>query len=150
MILKAKDKEIKLVFRTKKIVRLSEKLKGENFDDVFFKAVNTNNIKSLAIMIEEFAEDENDKNVFNTDINKVYDFIDDWKKENNKNYKDLFDMLSRSINDEGFFLKTMSEEEMNSLMSNPMASIDMTEIIKTATNNVATQVVAEEFRGFKA
>ena len=44
----------------------------------------------------------------------------------------------------------MTEEELKKEMNNSLSSIDMTEIIKTTTNNVATQIVAEEFKGFKA
>lgn len=150
MILKTNDREIKLIFRTKKIVELADKFKEDNFDNLFFKASSLNNVKALATIIDAFAEDENKKRVFGSDLNKVYDFIDIWKKDNSKTYEDLFVELAKAINEEGFFLKTMTEEELKKEMNNSLSSIDMTEIIKTTTNNVATQIVAEEFKGFKA
>lgn len=150
MVLKTSNKEVKLVFKTKKIVKLAETLNEDNFDNLFFKASSSNNIKALATIINEFAEDDNNKNAFNNDLNKVYDFIDEWKKENKKNYKELFEELAKAINEEGFFLKVMTEEELKKEMSNTLSSIDMTEIIKSATTNVATQVAQEEFKGFRA
>jgi len=149
MILKAKDREIELVYRTRKIAKLSEQFSKKNFDELFFKAVNDNDIKALAEMIKEFAE-EHEKPAFLGNIDKIYDFIDDWKKENQKTYRDLFVALAEDINEQGFFIETMTEEILKSKMNNPMSSIDMTEIIKETTNKVALEVAKNDFLGFQA
>ena len=70
----------------------------------FFKSANKKNVKALAEIILAFGEVEG-KSPFNNDMNKVYDFIDDYKKDNEKSYEDIYMEFSEVINNEGFFLK---------------------------------------------
>ncbi len=151
MILKANEREIKLTPTTKKIVEISEKYKGINLNDLFFEAYRKNDIKKLATIILELVDE---KKSFNNDINQVYNFIDEWKKENNKSYHDLFSEIARMINDEGFFSKKMTEEEIQGNLNGVITSTDMTEMIKTATEKIVSEAVsdelAEDFKGYRA
>lgn len=49
MILKTKNKEIKIVIRSRKIASLTDKLEGKNLNEMFFKGVKETNLKTLAI-----------------------------------------------------------------------------------------------------
>ena len=46
MQLTTKNKTINLVFTTRKIVNISNVLKGRNFEDLYFKAMNENDLNT--------------------------------------------------------------------------------------------------------
>lgn len=151
MILEINNEEEKeivtLVFKTKTIVNITKKHQSDNFDTMFFKAVNNGNVEALANIIMEFA----DGNKFNNDINKVYDFLDKWKKQNNKTYNDLFMQLAKGINDEGFFLMKMTEEQIQEAIKNPLSSVNLQDAIMNITSKIASEAIkTEEFKGYKA
>lgn len=148
MVMKTEKLTIDLVFTTKKIVRLTEELKGKNLSDLYFKALNNSDIKSLATIILAFGELEG-KSPFNSDINKVYDFIDEYKKENKKTYEDIYKEIAEVVNEEGFFTKKMTKEELTEKINNPLASLDLEETIKNAANKVATNTMTEAFKGYQ-
>lgn len=148
MVMKTEKLTIDLVFTTKKIVRLTEELKGKNLSDLYFKALNNSDIKSLATIILAFGELEG-KSPFNSDINKVYDFIDEYKKENKKTYEDIYKEIAEVVNEEGFFTKKMTKEELTEKINNPLASLDLEETIKNAANKVATNTMTEAFNGYQ-
>ena len=83
MILETKNKKVNLVFTTRKIVNVSNILKGKNFEDIYFKAVNENDLDALSKIIYTLAEDNEGKHSFNNS-SEVYDFIDSYKKEKGK------------------------------------------------------------------
>ena len=149
MILKTNDKEVSLVPRTKKIVAITKKCNGHNLTDIYFKAVNENDIEVLSNIIFELAEDEDKKSSFSK-IDDVYDFIDKWKVENKKTYSDLFEDIANMINDEGFFIRKMTQEELKEKLQNPLASLNINQTIKNSLEKVITDMVKEEFRGYKA
>ena len=101
MELKTKNKNIILVFTTRKIVNISNILKGKNFEELYFKAMNEADLDALSKIIYTFAEDsENGAKSFKTSED-VYDFLDDYKAENNKTYEEIFNELAEAINEEG-------------------------------------------------
>ena len=78
MELKTNNKTIELVFTTRKIVNITDVLKGKNFEDLYFKAMDENDIDSLSKIIYSFAEDvENGAKSFKSS-EEVYDFLDDY------------------------------------------------------------------------
>ena len=89
MELVTRNKTINLVFTTRKIVNITNILKGKNFEDLYFKAVNENDLDALAKIIYAFAENEAGIKSFKTS-DEVFEFIDDYKEENNKEYCDIF------------------------------------------------------------
>lgn len=147
-ILKLEDKEFKLVPRTRKVVELTEKLKTKNLNDLIFTALNETNIKILAEIIKSFAEDENGKSVFSS-LDKVYDFIDSWKEENEKNYTDLFSEVIEVVNEMGFFKKKMTKEELESSIKNPVPTLDIQELMKNSAQKAMDEIAQEEFKGYK-
>jgi len=102
MELVTRKKTINLVFTTRKIVNITNILKEKNFEDLYFKAVNENDLDALAKIIYAFAEDEAGMKSFKTS-DEVFEFIDDYKEENNKAYGDIFN--SRCNKWWGFFQK---------------------------------------------
>ena len=83
MILETKNKKIKLVLKTRKIVEIANTLKNKNFEDAYFKAVKENDLNALSKMIYTLAENEDGKHAFSSS-DEVYDFLDDYKTENGK------------------------------------------------------------------
>lgn len=148
MIFKTNNKEIRLVFSTRKIVTVSNLLKGKNFEELYFDAMNKNDLEALSKIIYTFAEDEAGIRSFKT-FDEVYDFIDDYKEENKKTYEDVYMELAGAINDEGFFTKKMTKKELQSKISDPLSSIKMDEVIKSSAEKAITKVVEKEaFQGY--
>ena len=148
MKLETKNKSVILVFTTRKIVNISNLLKGKDFEDLYFKAMNENDLDALSKIIFTFAEDEAGVKSFKSS-EEVYDFIDDYKQENQKTYKDIFNEMAEIINDEGFFKTTMNKKELQEKMSNPLSGINMSEVIKTSAEKAISKVAEEEvFKGY--
>lgn len=143
MDLKTNYKKVNLVFTTRKIVDITRILQGKNFEDLYFKAVNDNDIEALSKIIYIFAENEDGTKAFKNS-EEVYDFIDDYKSENKKSYKDIFQEIAKAINDEGFFNSKMKMEEIKEKISNPFSSIDLNTVIKTSTEKAITELAQKE------
>lgn len=148
VVLKSKDKEFKLIPRTRKVVELTEKLKGKNLSDLIFKGINDGDIKVLVELIKAFAENEEGKQVFYATDN-VYDFIDGWVEENGKSYTELYKEVMKVANEMGFTKTKMTEEELENEMNNPMSGIDINEIILNSTQKVMDNMAQEEFKGYQ-
>ena len=97
MILETKNKTIKLVLKTRKIVDISNILKNKNFEEAFTKAYAICDLDALTKMIYILAEDENGKNMF-TSSEEVYDFLDDCRKENKMNFIDIYKKIANLCN----------------------------------------------------
>lgn len=144
MELKTKNKTIVLVFTTRKIVNISNLLKGKNFEDLYFSAMNQGDLNALSKIIFTFAEGKDGVKAFNSSED-VYEFIDDYKTENNKSYEEIFEDLAKAINEEGFFNKKMTKEELEAKMSDPLSSVNMNEVIKNSTEKAIAKVAEEQF-----
>ena len=144
MELKTSNKTIELVFTTRKIVNISNQLKGKNFEDLYFKAMNDNDLDALSKIIYSFAEDiENGSKPFKSS-EEVYDFLDEYKKENNKSYEDIFKEIAEVINEEGFFNTKMSKKDLTQKISNPLSGIDMNSLMKESAEKAMTRIVEQE------
>lgn len=144
MELKTKNKTIVLVFTTRKIVNISNVLKGKNFEELYFSAMNQGDLNALSKIIFTFAEDKNGVKGFNSSED-VYEFIDDYKTENNKSYEEIFEDLAEVINEEGFFNKKMTKKDLKAKMSNPLSSMNMNEVIKNSAEKAIAKVAEEQF-----
>ncbi|HIQ90999.1 MAG TPA: hypothetical protein IAB27_05195 [Candidatus Coprosoma intestinipullorum] len=150
MILKTENKTVELVPTTRKIVTMTKENKAKNLNEYFFSVVNDKNIEGLANIIYSFAENEDRKGKPFNNVYDVYDFIDTIRSEQNKSYNDLFNELGEAINEMGFFNEKMTKDQLKSAMDNPMAGLDMKKMISQSTEKAITDVVSEEFRGYKA
>lgn len=143
MILKTKNKEIELVFRTRKLVDIKNTLKGKNFEEVFFKAMSELDLKALAVIIYSFSENNERKHQFNNS-DEVYDFIDDYKAENNKQYIDIFKEIAEVVNNEGFFNSKMTKKQLEERISNPFSTINLEDMVKPSVEKAISNIVAKE------
>lgn len=149
MELVTKNKTINLVFTTRKLVTATNLLKGRNFEDLYFKAVNENDLDSLSKIIYVFAENNEDGRKSFKTSEDVYEFIDDYKEENNKTYEDIFEEIAGAINDEGFFKTKMTKEQLEDKISNPISSMNMDEVIKNSTQKAIEKITETEvFQGY--
>ena len=149
MILETKNKKINLVLRTRKLADIAKQLDGKNFEDVYFKAMNDMDLEALSKIIFILAENEDKTNAFKNST-EVYDFIDDYMSEKKKTYKDIFKEIAEDINKEGFFNSKMTKEELEGKMSNPLSSMNMSEVIKNSAEKAISRVAEQEFQGYRA
>lgn len=148
MILEIENKKVNLVYRTRSIVKVTNLLKGKNFEEIYFNALSENNIEALSNIIYVFGEDYDSGISAFKNVDEVYDFLDEYMKNNQKSYEDIFKEIAKSINEMGFFGKKMTEEELEIKMKSHM-SIDMNEIIRNSAEKAVSNVVETEFRGYK-
>lgn len=154
MILETKNKKIKLVFRTRKIVDIANILKSKDFEDVFTKAYAVCDLDALSKIIYILAEDENKNNVF-TSSEMVYDFLDDYRVENKATYVDVYKKIAEALNEEGFFKKKKTKKELEEMLSNPLSTMNMDELLKKSAENAMSKIAEKEFQekqfqGYKA
>lgn len=149
MILETKNKKVNLVLRTRKIADIAKQLKGKNFEDVYFKAMNEFDLEALSKIIFILAENEDKTNAFKNSTD-VYDFIDDYMAENKKTYKEIFEEIAEDINKEGFFNSKMTKEQLKDKMSSPLSSMNMNEVIKNSAEKAIAKVAEQEFQGYRA
>lgn len=149
MLLVTKNKTINLVIRTRKLVDITNILKGENFEEVYFKASNKVNLESLSKIIYLLAENEDKTSSFKSS-SEVYDFLDDYKAETGKTYNDIFKEIAEVINEEGFFNKKMSKKEIAEKMNDPFGQVNLEKVVNTSAEKAITSVVQEQFKGFVA
>lgn len=149
MILETKNKTIKLIFKTRKIVDISNVLKNKNFEELFTKAYAVCDLDALTKMLYILAENEDGKNIF-TSSDEVYDFLDDYRKENKGTYIDLYKKIAEELNNEGFFKNKKTKKELEEMTSNPLSTINMNELMQKSTERAMSKIAEEQFQGFKA
>lgn len=148
MILETSKKTINLVLKTKKIVRIANLLQSKNFEDIYFKALQNNDLDALSKIIFIFAEDNDGKASFNNS-EEVYDFLDDYKAEKGKSYEDIYKELTEVINDEGFFIKKRTQKELKEMISNPLSGTNMNELVQKSAEKAISKLAEQEFQGFR-
>ena len=147
MIIETKNKIINLVIKTRKIVEIANLLKNKNFEEAFTKAYAICDIEALAKIILKLAETEDEKSAFYS-IDEVYDFIDDCRKEGIV-VNDLYLKIAEALNEEGFFKKKMTKKELKELISNPLSTMNMNELVQKSAENAMSKIAEEQFQGFR-
>lgn len=143
LTLETKKQTINLVFKTRKLVDISNKAQGRNFEECFFKAMNDLDLDGLSKIIYSLAENEENKNPFKTS-SEVYDFIDDYKEENSKSYMDIFKEIAEAVNNEGFFNNKMSKEELEEKISNPLLQMNLEDITKKSVEKAVSEIASQQ------
>lgn len=149
MILETKNKTIKLILKTRKIVDISNVLKNKNFEEAFTKAYAICDLDTLTKMIYILAENEDGKTIF-TSSEEVYDFLDDYRKESKATFIDLYKKIAEELNNEGFFKSKKTKKELEEMTSNPLSTINMNELMQKSTEKAMSKIAEEQFQGFKA
>ena len=148
MIIETKNKTINLVLKTRKIVEIANLLKNKNFEEAFAKASSSCDMEALSKILYKLAEDDEGKKVFKSS-EEVYDYMDECREEG-MNASELYKKVAEALNEEGFFKKKMSEEELAEMTSNPLSNINMNEIVQKSAENAMSKIAEQQFQGYKA
>lgn len=149
MRLETKNKSVNLVLRTKKIITLKNLLKEKSFEIGFTKGYTENDPEVLSKIIFVLSEDDEGQKVFNSSED-VLDFLDDLRIENKESFQDIYGKIAEALNEEGFFKKKMTKEELAEMSSNPLNNVDMDLLIKESVKNSITNIAEEQFKGYQA
>ena len=144
MIIETKNKTINLVLKTRKIVDIANLLKNKNFEEAFTKSYAICDREALSKIIFKLAENEDGKSVFTTS-DEVYDFIDDCRLEG-ITANDLYEKIAEALNDEGFFKKKMNKEELKEMISNPLLTMNMNDLIRKSAETAIGEIAKQEFQ----
>lgn len=142
-----KEKEFKLIPRTRKVIDLTDRLKTKNLNELIFGGLTDVNLKVLAELIKSFAEYEDSKPVFSS-LTVVYDYLDDLKAEEDTSYEEIYKEVIKVTNEMGFFKKKMDEKELETAINSPMINIDFQEIVKESAQKAVDTIAQEEFKGY--
>lgn len=149
MNLETKNKNIKLVFKTRKIVEIANTLKNKDFEDAFTKAYAICDLEALSKILYTLAENEEGKHVFNSS-EEVYDFLDDYRQENKVTFNEIYKKIAEALNDEGFFKKKKTKKEIEEMTSNPLSTMNMNEVVQKSATKAMEAIAVEQFQGYKA
>lgn len=149
MRLETKNKSVNLVLRTKKIITLKNLLKEKSFEIGFTKGYTENDPEILSKIIFVLSEDDEGQKAFNSSED-VLEFLDDLRIENKESFQDIYGKIAEALNDEGFFKKKMTKEELAEMSSNPLNNVDMDLLIKESVKNSITNIAEEQFKGYQA
>lgn len=153
MIIETKNKIINLVLKTRKIVDIANLLKNKNFEKAFTEAYAECDYDALTKILYKLAETDNGESAFDKS-EEVYDFIDDCRAEGTTPY-DLYNKIAEALNEEGFFKKKMSKKDLKEMISNPLSTMNMNELVQKSAENAMSKIAeqqfqAEQFQGYKA
>lgn len=153
MIIETKNKNINLVLKTRKIVDITNSLKNKNFEEAFVKAYSICDREALSKIIYSLAENEEEKNVFASST-AVYEFMDECRIEG-LTANELYKKIAEALNEEGFFKKKMSEEELSEMTSNPLSTMNMNELVQKSAESAMSKIAEQQFQegqfqGYKA
>ena len=147
MIIETKNKTINLVLKTRKIVDIANILKNKNFEKAFTEAYAICDREALSKIIFKLAETEDGKSVF-LSSDEVYDFIDDCRNEG-ITANDIYAKIAEALNDEGFFSKKMTKKELKEMISNPLSTMNMNELVQKSAERAMSKIAEEQFQNYK-
>lgn len=148
MFIETKNKTIKLVLKTRKIVEIANLLKNKNFEEAFVKAYSILDGEALTKIIFKLAENENGESTFLSN-EEVYDFIDNCRAEG-ITINDLYAKIAEALNEEGFFKKKMSKKELKEMTSNPLSTMNMNELVQKSAESAMSKIAEQQFQGYMA
>lgn len=153
MIIETKNKTINLVLKTRKIVDIANLLKNKNFEKAFTEAYAECDYNALTKILYKLAEADNGESAFEKSED-VYDFIDDCRAEGVTPYN-LYNKIAEALNEEGFFRKKMSKKDLKEMISNPLSTMNMNELVQKSAENAMSKIAeqqfqTEQFQGYKA
>lgn len=144
MIIETKNKTINLVLKTRKIVDIANLLKNKNFEEAFTKSYAICDREALSKIIFKLAENEDGKSVFTTS-DEVYDFIDDCRLEG-ITANDLYEKIAEALNEEGFFKKKMNKKELKEIISNPLSTMNMNDLVQKSAESAMSKIAEKQFQ----
>jgi len=80
---------------------------------------------------------------------EVYDFLDDYKKENKCTLVEIYKKIAEVLNEEGFFKNKKSKKELEEITSNPLSTMNMNELVQKSAENAMSKIAEEQFQGYK-
>lgn len=147
MILETKNKTINLIFKTRKIVDIANTLKSKDFEEAFTKAYAVCDLDALSKIIYTLSETEEGRNAFSSS-SEVYDFLDDYRKENKVTFNDIYKRIAEALNEEGFFKKKKTKKELEEMTSNPLSTMNMNELVQKSAEKAMEAIAVEQLQGY--
>jgi hypothetical protein len=143
------EKRLLINVSMRKIVELTKKNKGNNFKDLFFQKMNDVDFEFLANLIQSCYVKEDSSYDFGGDINKVYDFMQEYASIEDNDFEKLYKEFAEEMNVKSFFGKKMSAKELTMELENPLNGIDINQMVRDSAQSVMKEAVVEEFKGYK-
>nr|DAD94839.1 MAG TPA: tail assembly chaperone protein [Siphoviridae sp. ctiJI15] len=144
MIIETKNKTINLVLKIRKIVDIANLLNNKNFEEAFTKAYSILDPEALSKIIFKLAENEEGKSAF-TSSNEVYNFMDDCRIEG-ITVNDLYGKIAEALNAEGFFKKKMNKKELKEMISNPLLTMNMNDLVQKSAESAMSKIAEQQFQ----
>lgn len=142
MELNFNDKTYRVELTNRRMVAVLDALGADDISDVIFTGATKNDIKTLATLIAGFTDVGNAGNAL--------DLLDEYRRAGHTP-AELYGELAKALNDEYFFAKRMTDEELAAELANPLRMVDMEALVRQAAEDairaMATSHMKAKARG---
>lgn len=138
MVLTTDNKSIELTYSTRNVVKMLDALGTNDIKTIVFDGLNKMDIRRLAVVIQQLASPRT------YTVSEIYDFIDEYKANHGCSIKEIYTDIINDLNDNYFFDRKMSPEELAEVVRNPLAtSMDdvVTQAVKDAVGKIAAEAI---------
>ncbi len=75
--------------------------------------------------------------------------MDDYRKESKSTFVEIYKKIAEELNNEGFFKNKKTKKELEEMISNPLSTINMNELMQKSTEKAMSKIAEEQFQGYK-
>ena len=111
MELQFNEKTYRVELTNRRMVAVLDALGADDISDVIFTGATKNDVKTLATLIAGFTDVGNAGNAL--------DLLDEYRRAGHTP-AELYGQLAKALNDEYFFAKRMTDEELAAELANPL------------------------------
>jgi hypothetical protein len=137
MIIKANEKELEIIPKTRNLSLLAQRLGCKNLQKHLMTAAVNTDIYTLAVCLVCLSGKEPMK-----DLSEIYDFIDEYVAQEGNALGVLYEDVIAAINDGGFFNQKKNRKELIKEMHDPISMLDMGEIMERAMDSAAATAIS--------
>ncbi|MBQ8396700.1 MAG: hypothetical protein IJX53_00700 [Clostridia bacterium] len=131
------DKTYRVELTNRRMVAVLDALGADDISDVIFTGATKNDVKTLATLIAGFTDVGNAGNAL--------DLLDEYRRTGHTP-AELYGELAKALNDEYFFAKRMTDEELAAELANPLRMVDMEAMVRQAAEDAIRSMATSRLK----
>lgn len=129
------NNSIELKLTTRNVTKMLNALGTNDLKTIMFDGAGKMDAKIMAIIVQSLSGTPKS-------IGEIYDFIDEYKRENKCSLKKMYELIITDFNENYFFDRLMSEEEITELINNPLITT-MDGVVAQAVRDVVGKIAMD-------
>ena len=142
MELRLHDKTYPLILTNRRMVAVLDALGADDISEVIFTGATKNDVRTLATLVAGFTDAGS--------AGDVLDLLDGYRRAGHTP-AELYADLAKALNDDYFFARRMTDEELAAELANPLHTVDLDALVRQAAEEtlrtMATARLSERARG---